>query len=165
MGEWSMTLLRSRKKTVGLLAILSAVAVAASTDAPRQPAYFAAADLRAGVAQPQNGLAATLLPAGIRMQAFMVHRDAVGEVEMHASAEHFYLAQAGEADVLLGRRVEGNHLIAPGEWRGGKILDAKPYRMKPGDVLWIPPGTAHQVVPEHGSFQYVALNADPRATP
>ena len=162
-----MTLSRSVKRTMGLLAsMLSTVALAASMNAPRQPVYFVAADLRAGVARPQNGLAATLLPAGIRMQAFMVHRDAVGEVEMHANAEHFYIAQAGEADVLLGRSVEGSHLIAPGEWRGGKILDGKPYRMKPGDVLWIPPGTAHQVVvPVNGSFQYIGLNADTKPTP
>jgi mannose-6-phosphate isomerase-like protein (cupin superfamily) len=160
-----MALSRSISWTMLHLAVLSAVTVSASTDAPLQPAYFAAADLRAGVARPQNGLAATLLPAGVRVQAFMVHRDAAGEVEMHANAEHFYIAQAGEADVLLGRRVEGSRLIAPGEWRGGKILDGRHYRMKPGDVLWIPPGTAHQViVPERGSFQYVGLNADTKPT-
>ena len=99
------------------------------------------------------------------MQAFMISRNAVGEVEMHANAEHFYIAQAGEADVLVGRHVERNHLISAGEWRGGKILDAKPYRMRPGDVLWIPPGTAHQVVPENGTFQYIAMNADITPTP
>jgi len=46
--------------------------------------------------------------------------------------KHFYIAQAGEANVLLGTRVEGSHLIAPGEWRSGKILDGKAYPMKPG---------------------------------
>jgi mannose-6-phosphate isomerase-like protein (cupin superfamily) len=156
-----MGLLRSIKNMTGLLAILSAVTVSASTDAGRQPMYFAAADLRAEVARPQSGLAATMLPAGIRMKLFVVHRDAVGEAEVHASSEHFYIAQAGEADVLLGGRVVGNHQIAPGEWRGKKILDGKLYRMKPGDVLWIPPGTPHQVlVPENGSFQYIGLDAD-----
>jgi mannose-6-phosphate isomerase-like protein (cupin superfamily) len=157
-----MTLSLRTERALLFLAVMGAVTVSASmTDAPRQPAYFPAPDLRAGVAQPKKGMAATLLPAGIRMQAFMINRDGTGEVELHASAEHFYVAQAGEADVLLGSHVEGNHLIAPGEWRGGKISDGKHYRMKPGDVLWIPPGTAHQVVvPEHGSFQYIGFNAD-----
>jgi uncharacterized RmlC-like cupin family protein len=152
-------------RLVGLLTIVIAVTVSASTDAPREPMYFAAADLRAGVAKPQNGIAATLLPAGIRMQVFIVNKDAIGEVEMHANAEHFYIAQDGEADVLLGRRVEGHHQIAPGEWRGGKIVDGGLYRMKPGDVLWIPPETAHQVLPRHGPFQYIGMNADTKSPP
>jgi len=160
-----MTLFHSMKKTTGLLVVLGAVSASASTDTPPQPVYVAATDLRAGVAHPQNGLAATLLPAGIRMQLFIVNRDAVGEAELHATSEHFYIAQAGEADVLLGSRVEGNRQIAPGEWRGGKILDGKPYRMKPGDVLWIPPGTAHQVIPKKGSFQYIGMNADTKPIP
>jgi len=157
-----MTLSRSGKMAMGLAAsILSAVTVAASTAMPRQPAYFTAADLRGRVARPQNGLAATLLPAGIRMQAMMVQRDAVGEAEVHASMEIIYVAQAGEADLLLGGRVVGNREIAPGEWRGGRILDGKTYRMRPGDVLWIPPGTPYQVVvSENGSFQYLGLQAD-----
>src|SRR5687767_6385257 len=117
-----MTSLYLAKKMMVLLAlILSAVTLSASTDAQPEPMYFAATDLRAGVARTQNGLAATVLPAGLGMKVYVVHRDAVGEAEVHASVEDMVIVQAGEGDFLLGGRVEGNREVAPDEWRGGKI--------------------------------------------
>jgi len=64
-----------------------------------------------------------------------------------------------------GSMAGGKEQPNEGDGRAWKIVDGKLYRMKPGDMLWIPPETAHLVLPKHGSFQYIGMNADTKSPP
>jgi mannose-6-phosphate isomerase-like protein (cupin superfamily) len=80
-----------------------------------------------------------------------------GEVEVHDHLNDEFVVQSGHAVVRVGGRVSGNHQTAPGEWRGGAITGGHSYQLAPGDVLWIPAGSPHQVTPKGGAFRYLAF--------
>lgn len=132
---------------------------------PRQAyqLYFPSSRLRDQVAHLNNGIAAAILPAGIELTIYSVNRATTGEAEIHERTEEVFIAQSGQADVLLGDRLVGDHQIGVGEWRGGEIRNASRYHLKAGDLLWIPPRTAHKVMIASGdTFRYLALKSAPR---
>ena len=66
-----------------------------------------------------------------------------------------------------GAIIDGARQTASGEWRGGEITGGRSYQLAPGDLLWIPAGTPHQVTPKGGAFSYLAFKfkAEPDAAP
>ena len=147
----------------GLAATLLAGVALAQGDGP--PAHRSAAELRTAVVQTKDGLATSALPTGTAT-VLMVRRDRSGEVELHMAQNDVFVAHDGHARVLIGDKVEGNHEVSPGEWRGGALSGGRSYDMAPGDVLWIPAGLPHQVVvPAHGTFNYLAMKFPTAKTP
>lgn len=76
----------------------------------------------------------------------MVYREASGPSETHAEWTDFYVEQSGTATLLVGGTVTNPRDDAPGEVRGTGVDGARKVELKAGDVVNIPPGTAHQVV-------------------
>jgi mannose-6-phosphate isomerase-like protein (cupin superfamily) len=141
----------------GLLLALAGVATAAGAQALDEGHYVSAAELRAMVAQTKDGLATTPLPTGPGATVLAAHRDREGEAEVHEHLNDEFVVQAGHATVHVGGKVTGNRQTAPGEWRGGTIVGGRVYQLAPGDVLWIPAGSPHQVTPKGGAFRYLAF--------
>jgi len=80
----------------------------------------------------------------------LIRRTSPGEVEVHTAWDDVFVVRAGSATLLTGSTAEGGRDTAPGERRGGQI--AKPQRraLRTGDVVVIPAGLAHQVLPDAG---------------
>jgi mannose-6-phosphate isomerase-like protein (cupin superfamily) len=76
----------------------------------------------------------------------MVYREASGPSETHAGWTDFYVVQSGSATLMVGGKLTGSRLDAPGEMRGTGVEGARKVELQAGDVVNIPPGTAHQVV-------------------
>jgi mannose-6-phosphate isomerase-like protein (cupin superfamily) len=130
----------------------------AAAQAPGEGTYVAAAQLRANVAKTTDGLATFTVPTGPGATVLIAHREKDGEVEVHTRLNDEFVAHDGHAGVRVGGKVEGNRQTGPDEWRGGVITGGRTYQLSPGDVLWIPAGSPHQVlVPKGGSFSYLAF--------
>lgn len=71
-------------------------------------------------------------------------RVASGSPEIHDDWVDVTLVQAGRATLLVGGRVAGSTLTAPGEHRGGTIAGGTPHPLGPGDLLVVPAGIPHQ---------------------
>ena len=123
--------------------------------------YFSGAQLKDGVAKTEGGIIANKLPVGKEVAMSEVRRDADGVVEVHLKQHDVIIPQGGHATILVGGKVEGNKESAPDEWRGGKIIGGVTHQLNPGDVIWIPAGTPHQMLIEKGgSMNYIAFKFD-----
>lgn len=122
-------------------------------------------ELQEAVAHPHDGLASQTFWNDDRHQFMTAARSAPGEAEWHERYADLFVVQSGTADVLLGGKVVGNRVTAPGERRGGEIVGGHVRRIGVGDVLWIPAGTPHKVVPlPDAPFRYVVVKiAKPEA--
>jgi mannose-6-phosphate isomerase-like protein (cupin superfamily) len=146
-------------KHVVLVAGLWLIAGAALAQAPDEGRYVSAADLAASVAKvgPSGSINAPV-PTGPGAIVLVVRREAMGEVEVHDKMNDEFVVQSGHAQVLVGGKVVGARQTAPGEWRGGVVTGGRTYDLGPGDVLWIPAGSPHQVLaPKAGPFLYLAV--------
>ncbi len=80
----------------------------------------------------------------------MVYREASGPSETHAEWTDFYVVQSGSATLMVGGKLTGSRQDSPGEMRGTGLEGGKSIEIQTGDVVNIPPGTAHQVVVAEG---------------
>lgn len=149
-------------RTAILLAGLSALAGAAAAQAPEDGVRVSAADLAAMVAKVgASGAVNAPVPTGPGATVLIVRREAVGEVEVHDKVNDEFVVQSGHAQVRVGGKVTGARQTAPGEWRGGTVTGGKTYDLGPGDVLWIPAGSPHQVTARKADpFVYLAVKFD-----
>lgn len=123
--------------------------------------FFSAAQLRDATAKTEAGIKSYKLPVGMEAIVNATRRDADGVVELHLKQHDLIIPQTGQATALVGGHIDGNKQTAPDEFRGGKITGGTPYKLTPGDVLWIPAGTPHQMLIEKGgAFNYIALKFD-----
>jgi mannose-6-phosphate isomerase-like protein (cupin superfamily) len=76
----------------------------------------------------------------------MLYREASGPAETHAGWTDLYIVQSGSATLLVGGKLTGARRDSPGEMRGTGVAGARKVELQAGDVVNIPPGTAHQVV-------------------
>lgn len=140
------------------------VAVSAAPDSGS--IHFSAAQLRDATAKTEAGIKTFPLPVGAEAKATAARRDADGVVEVHLKQHDLIIPQSGQATALVGGRVEGNKPTTPDELRGGKITGGTQYKLAPGDVLWIPAGTPHQMLIEKGgSFNYIFIKYDAQSAP
>lgn len=120
--------------------------------------YTSAARLHARVAHPWGGLAYSALPTGAGGPILaIVRRDKTGDAEVHEKFGDVLVARSGHARITIGGKLSGDHRIAPGEWRGGKIAGGVRHTLSPGDVVWIPAGLPHKIVVQSKSFTYLVL--------
>ncbi|HEY2359002.1 MAG TPA: AraC family ligand binding domain-containing protein [Phenylobacterium sp.] len=140
-------------------------AAPARAQEPDEGHYVSAAELGAMVAKTKDGFATAPVPTGPGATVLAARRDGVGEVEVHEHLNDEFVVQAGHATVRVGGKVAGNRQTAPGEWRGGTVTGGHSYQLAPGDVLWIPAGSPHQVTPKGGTFRYLAFKFEAKSAP
>lgn len=132
---------------------------AALAQSPDEGRYVSARDLAESVAKVGPGGSVNApVPTGPGATVLVVRREAMGEVEVHDKMNDEFVVQSGRAQVRVGGKVAGARQTAPGEWRGGAVTGGRTYDLGPGDVLWIPAGSPHQVLaPKGGPFIYLAV--------
>ncbi|HEX6368275.1 MAG TPA: hypothetical protein VF006_05050 [Longimicrobium sp.] len=81
-----------------------------------------------------------------------LRRTADGEAEVHAEWDDVMMIQEGAATLLSGGEVSGARQTAPGELRGGRIMDGTRRALAPGDVVTVPAGVPHQMLVAPGDF-------------
>lgn len=92
-------------------------------------------------------------------QAMISRRNADGDAELHARTVDFFVAQKGEAVLLVGGRIVSPKTIGPGEVRGPSIEGGERVTMKVGDVAHIPANTAHQLLVKK-EFLYFVMKVE-----
>lgn len=73
-----------------------------------------------------------------------VHRDqGEGQPEAHANVTDIYYILTGTATLVTGGQLEGSTETETGEFLGGELTGGTERRLRPGDVVVIPPGIPH----------------------
>ena len=95
-----------------------------------------------------------------RYALVLVRRNAPGEMEVHDLWDDVFVVRSGSATLVVGSTFSGTRMTAPGERRGGIIGDPRTIQIRAGDVLTIPAGVAHQVIPAEGdTITYFVVKA------
>lgn len=85
-------------------------------------------------------------------------RDSAGVHERHEGFTDIFVVQRGSATLRYGGTAEGEKATTPGEWRGGTIRNGTETVLHPGDVVVIPAGIPHQLLPGPGEhFVYLSF--------
>jgi mannose-6-phosphate isomerase-like protein (cupin superfamily) len=90
--------------------------------------------------------------------ALVAHREGNGEAEFHETEADLFVVSSGTATLIVGGTMANAKTTAPGEMRGPSIEGGTRQKISAGDVVHIPPKTAHQVLLEPGAqFTYFVL--------
>ena len=91
--------------------------------------------------------------------AVVSHREpGSGSAESHAEWTDVYFVSAGTATLVVGGEIVAGMETAPGEIRGEAIEGGERRTLAEGDVVHIPPGTAHHViVADGGQLTYLLV--------
>jgi len=88
-------------------------------------------------------------------QANVTVRTKTGQGEVHADWEDHIFVLEGEADLVLGGTAENPKTVSPGEIRGDGIKGGKRFSLHPGDYVFVPANTPHQMIVAAGkSIRY-----------
>jgi mannose-6-phosphate isomerase-like protein (cupin superfamily) len=127
--------------------------------ADRAPVFWSAAQMK----EIDQKLAAQVDPqlnmAGARLlsSANAIYRTGPSQSEAHEKQADFIVVRSGEGTILVGGRIVGGKLARANEIRGDSIEGATPYKVGPGDSLFIPVNVAHQFVVEKGKHLALTL--------
>jgi mannose-6-phosphate isomerase-like protein (cupin superfamily) len=95
-------------------------------------------------------------------QAIITVRNKSGEAEVHSDWEDHIFIQSGEAQLTMGGTVEKPRTTAKGETRGSGITGGKTMTVHPGDYVFVPVNTPHQMVLAPGkSIRYAVVKTHP----
>jgi len=83
-------------------------------------------------------------------QIHMTARDKSGGAEIHDNWSDHIFIEEGEASFVIGGVAVDAKVTAPGERRGTAIKGGTTIAVRPGDYLFIPPGTPHQMIVKPG---------------
>ena len=83
-------------------------------------------------------------------------------VEYHGGNTDIYFIIAGTGTVMTGGTIDNREPIPnrPLEERGTLIRNGVGYKVKAGDVINMPPNTAHQSIPDLGGFTYMLIKVN-----
>ena len=104
----------------------------------------------------QNGMTPKALYSQIliaKHDAYQIHitaRDKSGMAEIHQNWSDHIFIQEGEASFVIGGVAVDAKDTAPGEKRGTSIKGGSTIAMLPGDYIFIPPNTPHQMIVKPG---------------
>jgi len=79
--------------------------------------------------------------------------------EQHEGVTDVYIVVAGGGTVTVGGEIENRRTARPGEY-GGPLRGGKPFKLKAGDILDIPPNMPHATVPDAGGMTYVLMKVN-----
>jgi mannose-6-phosphate isomerase-like protein (cupin superfamily) len=90
--------------------------------------------------------------------AMVAHREGSGEAEFHETESDLFVVSSGTATLIIGGTIPNRKTTGPGEIRGPSIEGGARQKLSAGDVVHIPPKTAHQLVLDPGAqFTYFVL--------
>lgn len=139
-----------------LLCTILLSAPAARAQAADSVRHLPAATLRGAVAatpgQEGRALYARMMADAGSYTVIAIRRTADGEAEVHAQWDDVMLIQEGAATLLTGSTLRDARQTAPGELRGGEIVDGIRRPVAAGDVVTVPAGVPHQVLVGPGQF-------------
>ena len=136
--------------------------------------YWAAADLKARAAKAVGSSTLTWSP---QYRLTLMKRDYMdppqmtrvsktlshwGDGEMHEDMTQIYFMIDGTGAVALGGDAETKNQNWMGQWNGGPLKGTTLQKVKPGDVVVIPPRTWHQAQPDPGGFTYAMCHVETR---
>jgi mannose-6-phosphate isomerase-like protein (cupin superfamily) len=146
--------------------IAAAIPALASAQTPAAPAAQSVEILSAA----RLGTMSDALPAGAMnsvsagrwegdgLTAMLGRRDSDGVPELHEGFTDIFVVQRGTATLRYGGTAVGSKVTTAGEWRGGTIQKGTDTMLHPGDVVVIPAGIPHQLLPTTGQhFIYLTF--------
>ena len=82
--------------------------------------------------------------------------------EFHEGVSDIYFIAAGSGTITVGGEIENRVQVSnmPGEYQGSAVRGGRDYLVKAGDVLNIPPATAHLTHPGAGGMSYMLLKVN-----
>ncbi len=155
-------------------ALASAAQAAQPADGPLQPPgslYWPREALlkmhtqlqeRVASGQRPNGNELITLPPGWRLN-HRVPGDMVDDAEEHEKVTDFFIIIAGGGVVGVGGEIEKPRQLTnasgpvAGETRGWPIKNGKEYRVKAGDMVHLPPHTAHWAKGDPGGLTFLLV--------
>jgi mannose-6-phosphate isomerase-like protein (cupin superfamily) len=88
----------------------------------------------------------------------VAHREGNGEAELHETESDLFVVTSGTAILTVGGVLQNGKTTAPNEIRGPSIEGGTKQKLSAGDIVHIPPKTAHQLVLEPGGeFTYFVM--------
>ena len=112
---------------------------------------WTAADIGSLTATLANtGGASTQILKGTTYGALVLRRAVSGEPELHVRLNDFFVVLGGEAHISVGGAATGVSTVAPDEKRGEKLSGGTRYRVRRGDVLFVPANHWLQVLVAKG---------------
>jgi mannose-6-phosphate isomerase-like protein (cupin superfamily) len=88
----------------------------------------------------------------------VAHREGNGEAELHETESDLFVVTSGTAMLTVGGVLQNGKTTAPNELRGSSIEGGMKQKLSAGDIVHIPPKTAHQLVLEPGAeFTYFVM--------
>jgi mannose-6-phosphate isomerase-like protein (cupin superfamily) len=148
-----------------VLSALIAVATPASAQTPAtQPVSHSVEILPAtrlaalGDSLPAGAINSVQVGRWEGLSDMLGRRDSDGIPERHDDFTDIFVVQRGTATLRYGGTTDGAKLTTAGEWRGGTIRNGSEAVLHPGDVVVIPTGIPHQVLPSAGEhFIYLTF--------
>ena len=82
--------------------------------------------------------------------------------EFHEGVTDIYFIAAGGGTITVGGQLDGRVQLpsAPGEYQGSGVMGGQDYHVQAGDILSIPPSTAHLTHPDPGGITYMLLKVN-----
>lgn len=95
-------------------------------------------------------------------QANVTRRTKTGQGELHAAWEDHIFILEGEANLILGGTIVNPKTVSAGETRGDGVKGGKTFSLHPGDYIFVPVNTPHQMVVAAGkSIRYGVVKTHP----
>jgi mannose-6-phosphate isomerase-like protein (cupin superfamily) len=98
----------------------------------------------------KSGVPYTQILEGQTYGALVLRRAVSGVPELHAKLNDFFVILGGEAQIEVGGSATGVKTVARDEERGAKLTGGTRYRVRHGDVLFVPANHWLQVLVAKG---------------
>ena len=148
-------------KKISIVSVIGMALVATASHAqpPAEYRFVPSAEQKL-VLQP-NGLTSQYMLAQPKSgTAQITSRDKSGLSELHADWIDHIFVQAGGATMILGGKINEPKETGPGETRGSGVTGGKSFTMRPGDYVYVPANTVHQMVLAPGqTIRYAVVKA------
>jgi mannose-6-phosphate isomerase-like protein (cupin superfamily) len=92
----------------------------------------------------------TQVVTGGTYSALVMHREVTGDPELHVKLNDFFVVLSGEGEIKVGGTVTGERTIKPGEKQAQKLDGGTLFKLKQGDILFVPANIWHQTIVAKG---------------
>lgn len=148
------------KKLASIAVCGIALAITTSHAQPAAEYRFVPSAEQKLVPQPNGFTSQYMLAEPKSGTAMIASRDKSGLSELHADwIDHIFVREGG-ATMILGGKIKEPKETGPGEIRGSGVTGGKSFAMRPGDYVYVPAGTVHQMVLAPGqTIRYAVVKA------
>lgn len=89
---------------------------------------------------------------GMQLRVAVQHDETrpTADAEVHDDSDDVFYALEGEAQLILGGKLDNPREATPGEWKSAKINGGETFTIKKGDLIIVPRGTPHQRIVSKG---------------